>query len=93
MCGLNRANVEEEPVIEVGWSLPVANQGRGYATEMARAALDWGFGSRGLDRIVAFTMPENVRSEAVMHRLGMSYVRGFTRKGFPQILYEARATN
>jgi RimJ/RimL family protein N-acetyltransferase len=93
MTGLNRSAVEREPVIEIGWSLPVANQGRGLATEMAAAALAWAFQPRGLDRIVAFTMPENEPSRAVMRRIGMTYVRDFTRKGFRQVLYEARAAS
>jgi RimJ/RimL family protein N-acetyltransferase len=91
MTGLNRAEVEGEPVIEIGWSLPVANQGCGLATEMAQASLAWGVGERGLERIVAFTMPENERSQAVMRRLGMTYVREFERKGFRQVLYEISA--
>jgi RimJ/RimL family protein N-acetyltransferase len=92
MTGLNRAEIEGEPVIEIGWSLPVANQGHGYASEMAAASIAWGFEERGLDRIVAFTLPENERSQAVMRRLGMRYVRDFTLKGFPQVLYEITAS-
>jgi RimJ/RimL family protein N-acetyltransferase len=91
MTGLNRSAVEGEPVIEIGWSLPVANWGRGLATEMASASLAWGFRERGLERIVAFTMPENERSRAVMRRIGMTYVRDFTRRGFPHVLYEITA--
>ena len=91
MTGLNRAEVEGEPVIEIGWSLLMASQGRGYATEMAAASLSWGFRERGLERIVAFTMPENEPSQAVMRRVGMTYVRDFTRKGFRQVLYEITA--
>jgi [ribosomal protein S5]-alanine N-acetyltransferase len=93
MCGLNRAELEGESSIEIGWSLPAANQGQGFATEMASASLAWGLGPRGLDRIIGFTMPENARSEAVMRRLEMTFVRTFTRKGFLQVLYEARAGN
>ena len=91
MTGLNRSQVEEEAVIEIGWSLPTANHGRGFASEMAAASVAWGLGVRGLGRIVAFTMPENERSRAVMQRVGMVYVRDFTRKGFPQVLYEITA--
>ena len=59
------------PCVEVGWRLAVAHWGRGYATEGARAALDYGFERAGLREIVSFTTVENHRSRRVMERLGM----------------------
>ena len=59
------------PAVEVGWRLARDAWGYGYATEAAGAALAWGFGTRGLDEIVSFTVPQNRRSRAVMERLGM----------------------
>lgn len=58
------------PCVEVGWRLAREAWGQGYATEAAAAALDHGFGA-GLDEILSFTVPENLRSRAVMVRLGM----------------------
>ncbi len=46
-------------------------RGRGYATEAARALVDFAFGSMHLARIVATTERENVGSQAVMRHLGM----------------------
>jgi ribosomal-protein-alanine N-acetyltransferase len=60
------------PVVELGWRLPQAMWGKGYATEAARAAIDFGFRELGLERIVAFTVPRNERSWRVMERLGMT---------------------
>ena len=60
------------PCVEIGWRLAAQHWGQGYATEAARAALRFGFESLGLDEIVAFTMPHNLRSRAVMERLGMT---------------------
>jgi RimJ/RimL family protein N-acetyltransferase len=59
------------PCVEIGWRLCVATQGRGYATEAARAALAYGFETIGLREIVSFTVPANVRSRRVMEKLGM----------------------
>ena len=59
------------PCVEVGWRLAVAHWGRGYATEGARAALDYGFDQVGLREIVSFTTVGNHRSRRVMERLGM----------------------
>lgn len=58
--------------VEVGWALGPEWRGRGYATEAAAAWLDHGFGSLGLDEIVAVHDPANVASEHVMDRLGMA---------------------
>jgi ribosomal-protein-alanine N-acetyltransferase len=60
------------PAVEVGWRLASAHWGKGYATEGARAALQAGFTTFGLDEIVAFTVPANTRSLRVMERLGMT---------------------
>jgi RimJ/RimL family protein N-acetyltransferase len=60
------------PAVEVGWRLAAAAWGHGYATEAARAALRFGFVTRSLEEIVSFTVPANVRSRAVMERIGMT---------------------
>ncbi|HKE94785.1 MAG TPA: GNAT family N-acetyltransferase [Povalibacter sp.] len=60
------------PCVEIGWRLAAEYWGRGYATEAASAALQSGFDHLALREIVAFTVPANTRSRAVMERLGMS---------------------
>lgn len=56
---------------EVGWKLAYDYWGKGYATEGAKACLQFGFETLNLDEIVAFTVAQNVRSRAVMEKLGM----------------------
>jgi len=60
------------PAVEIGWRLDRPNWGRGYATEAAAATLADGFGRVGLREIVSFTIPTNLKSIAVMERLGMT---------------------
>jgi len=60
------------PCVEIGWRLARDAWGKGYATEGAREALRFGFEELGLSEIVSFTVPANVRSRAVMERLGMT---------------------
>lgn len=57
--------------VEVAYRLPFVCWGRGYATEMARALLDHGFGALGLTRIIGLTFPENVPSQRVLEKIGM----------------------
>jgi RimJ/RimL family protein N-acetyltransferase len=73
------------PCVEVGWRLAREAWGRGYATEAARAALRFGFVELDLDEIVSFTTVANVRSRAVMERLGMTRdpVDDFDHPSFP----------
>ena len=60
------------PAVEVGWRLKQSAWGHGYASEAARAALAVGWDA-GLDEIVSMTAVTNVRSQAVMQRIGMTH--------------------
>lgn len=61
------------PAVEVGWRLARAHWGRGYATEAARAAVEFGFGDLGLAEIVSMTAVANLRSRRVMEKLAMNH--------------------
>jgi len=73
--GLNPATFPAPftPAVEVGWRLAREHWGHGFATEGARAAIDFGFDTLALDEIVSFTVPANTRSRRVMDRLGMHH--------------------
>lgn len=59
------------PCVEIGWRLALAHWGQGYATEAARLALRHGFAALAFRDVVSFTSATNLRSRAVMERLGM----------------------
>lgn len=73
MVGLHVAAPELpfSPCVEIGWRLATKHWGKGFATEAARGALRVGFERLGVPEIVSFTAVNNVRSRAVMERLGM----------------------
>ena len=79
-------NAHFTPAVEVGWRLAFAHWGKGYATEAARLAVDFGFRILGLEEVVSFTAPGNRRSRAVMERLGMRHdaAGDFDYPGFPE---------
>ncbi len=71
-CGIIRGNAGPvDGKAEIGWRLARDCWGAGYATEAARGALDWAFGHLADERVWAITWRGNVRSQAVMERLGM----------------------
>ncbi len=74
MVGLNNANADMpcSPAVEIAWRLHNDYWGLGYATEAARASLNFAFDTLGLDEVVAFTAVINKRSQLVMERLGMT---------------------
>ncbi len=75
MVGLHRAPADLPcaPAVETGWRLHPDHWGHGYAAEAASASVRFGFDVAGLDEIVAFTAATNVRSCAVMTRIGMTH--------------------
>ncbi len=58
--------------VDIAWRLTRSAWGRGYATEAGLAVLGFGFGELRLPEIVSVTMARNVRSQAVMQRIGMT---------------------
>jgi RimJ/RimL family protein N-acetyltransferase len=58
-------------LIEVGWHLHPQHQGQGFATESAGALLA-AAATAGIGQVLALTDLDNVRSQAVAARLGMS---------------------
>ena len=59
------------PAVEIGWRLPRAAWGSGYASEAAQAALDFAFTRLALQEVIAIAVPGNGASHRVMQRLGM----------------------
>jgi RimJ/RimL family protein N-acetyltransferase len=77
--------------IEVGWLLARRAWGRGLATEGARAAVDYAFAELGLPKVISLTLPQNVRSRAVMQRLGMRLGGQREWHDLPHVWYELAA--
>jgi RimJ/RimL family protein N-acetyltransferase len=86
------------PCVEIGWRLAHEAWGHGYATEAARAVLAQALTEH--ERIVSFTAVGNLRSRAVMERIGMHPAGEFEHPNLPQghrlrrhVLYTTQATS
>ncbi|WP_225207405.1 GNAT family N-acetyltransferase [Novosphingobium huizhouense] len=76
-CGVIRGTVGPiEGRAEIGWRLASDCWGHGYASEAARATVDWVFAHLPDPDVWAITHAGNRRSRAVMERLGMAYRAG-----------------
>jgi RimJ/RimL family protein N-acetyltransferase len=65
--------------VEIGWRLRPDRWGLGLATEGARAALDQGFGTLGLRRLISIIHRDNVASRRVAEKCGLTLWREETR--------------
>jgi RimJ/RimL family protein N-acetyltransferase len=61
----------EHQTVEVGYIFAPGHGGQGYATEAVRALLDLAFGPLGARRVTARVDARNVRSRALLERLGV----------------------
>ncbi|MDB5134322.1 MAG: family N-acetyltransferase [Mucilaginibacter sp.] len=71
--GLSHPRFESHftPCVEIGWRLSKANWNQGFATEAAKACLDYGHDNLDIKEIYSFTSIHNARSEGVMIKIGM----------------------
>ncbi|MGD6941450.1 GNAT family N-acetyltransferase [Cytobacillus gottheilii] len=60
-----------EHTYEIGWVFNPKYYSKGYASEAAKALLDYGFGKMKLHRMIATCQPENIASYRVMEKIGM----------------------
>lgn len=65
------------PCIEIGWRIDERYWNKGYATEGAKACLEYGFTCLGMKEIYAFTSPLNKPSIQVMKKIGLEEVGTF----------------
>ncbi len=74
------------PEVELGYRLKRSAWGKGYATEAARAVLEWALGPDGprLSEVIGLTYPENAASQKVLLKAG------FERKGLTEAFYDMR---
>jgi [ribosomal protein S5]-alanine N-acetyltransferase len=73
MCGLLQRQGLAHP--DLGFAFLPEHQGKGYAFEAASATVAHGFGHFDLNTIFAITMRENVRAQALLKKVGMSFDR------------------
>lgn len=83
-AGLKFAQIDRSPCVEIMWGAPPDAWGRGFITEAAAACLSEDLGYK---EITAITLPDNIRSQAVMTRLGFAPGRDIIHGNMPHRLF------
>jgi ribosomal-protein-alanine N-acetyltransferase len=84
-CGLNYlADIDE---VEVLYALRQSHWSRGFATEAARASVQFGFEQAQLKRLIALAVPENIASRRVMGHLGFTFEKNAHHFGLDLVQY------
>ena len=76
------AHLDTTDEIEVGYRLFKEYWGKGYATEMTKVLIDYGFNTMGLNQIAGITHPENFASQNVLLKSGLTYIKDAVFYGF-----------
>lgn len=80
------------PGVELGWIIRRSRWNRGYATEAARAALDFGFNTAGLTHIISMIAADNPRSIRVAEKIGETFRRRENVDGVDTLIYGCSRT-
>ena len=74
-CGLLPWTIEEHPEVEVAYTIARDYWGQGLATEAAQSTIQYGFEKLNLARLVSLIEPENIASQRVAEKIGMTFER------------------
>ncbi len=86
-CGLIWQQVDGKEELEIGYHLMPGHWGKGYATEAAIACREFAFRKKLAPRLISLIHPDNVRSQAVARRNGMSLLKESTFNNIPVLVF------
>lgn len=89
-CGPTWQEVDGVAEVEIGYHVHRAHQGRGYATEAARQARDYGFTELGRESVISLIRPENGPSRRVAEKNGMMLERVIFWRGYDHCVYRVQ---
>ena len=83
-CGLK---LNEESQIDLGFRIFRNHWNKGFASEAAKACLDYGFNHYGFKKIIGRVVSDNIASIKVLEKLGMKFWKNDTCHGFENARY------
>jgi len=86
-CGLLPWTIDGQQEVEVAYTIAREYWGQGLATEAAQAILNYGFEKLGLSRLICLIDSENVASQRVAEKVGMSFEKEGRDEVGPFLIY------
>ena len=86
-CGLLPWNIDGQEEVEVAYTLAEAYQGQGLGTEAAQAILQYGFQKLNLSRFICLIDSENIASQKVAEKIGMTFEKEEQDEMGPFLVY------
>ena len=86
-CGLLPWTIDERQEVEVAYTITWEYWGQGLATEAAKAILGYGFGHLNLSRLVSLIDSENIASQKVAEKIGMTFEKEARDELGPFLIY------
>lgn len=84
---------DTQPDIELAYALTKNAWNKGYATELSRALIKWGFQHLTINKLVAVINPENEQSRCVLEKVNMNYAGRVHYGDIEVALYEIQKSN
>ena len=91
-CGLLPWTIDGQREVEVAYTITQEYWGQGLATEAARGILEYGFEKLNLSRLICLIDPENIASQRVAEKIGMTLekkVDGIDGDNYPTLIYSS----
>jgi RimJ/RimL family protein N-acetyltransferase len=95
-CGLLPWTIEGQREVEVAYTIAREFWGQGLGTEAARGILKYGFEKLNLRRLICLIDPDNIASQRVAEKVGMSLekrVDGIDGDNLPTLIYSISIQN
>ena len=95
-CGLLPWTIEGQREVEVAYTFTREFWGQGLATEAAQGILKYGFEKLNLRRLICLIDPDNIASQRVAEKMGMSLekrVDGIDGDNLPTLIYSISIQN
>jgi RimJ/RimL family protein N-acetyltransferase len=95
-CGLLPWTIDGQREVEVAYTIAQEYWGQGLGTEAARGILEYGFTTLHLSRLICLSDPENVASQRVAEKIGMTLERkvdGIDGDNTPTLIYSSSKRN
>lgn len=89
-CGCFLRDVDGRDDIEIGYHVRRDQWGNGYATEAARACMQYAFTKLGVDRVISLIRPENMQSIRVAEKNGLTCEKIIFWRGYDHCIYAKR---